>query len=381
VSRRARRILGFIIMVMALGAVAAAVVGQDGGTALPAGVLTRDRPAHAVPIAVLGDSNSHSFQDGISFAPGSPERGGALRPRTYNWGDVLARLRGQELDLGPWVAWGSNGVVARVRQKLGLNEGRMPRKEDYLYNFANSGAICNDLTQGRWRQAPRLAALMDREPERWRNGLLVIRMGLNDWQDKLALQARDPQAPPLHEAIDRCSTRIGEAIALVRRNHPGVRVLVVGIGNEIDDPEQFDHFQSAVEVQNIDQALARFNGALRQLAEHTPQTAFFDDDAWFKQRWGSRDAQGRPDYRTLVIGDGLRVTNTAGDAPTNALVGDHHAGLVWNALWAQSLVERLREAFGLPLTPIGDEEMWRFLKPLVQPQAGVAGPISRVPGS
>jgi hypothetical protein len=61
------------------------------------------------------------------------------------------------------------------------------------------------------------------------------------------------------------------------------------------------------------------------------------------------------------------VTNSNGDEPHNALLADDHAGLVFNALWAQSLVARLREAFALPLTPIGDDELARFVLPLAKP--------------
>jgi len=59
------------------------------------------------------------------------------------------------------------------------------------------------------------------------------------------------------------------------------------------------------------------------------------------------------------------VTNTTGDAPEHAVLADHHSGLVYNTLWTQSFVERLREGFGLPLTPIGDEEVARFVGALV----------------
>src|SRR5690349_12364250 len=55
----------------------------------------------AIPIAVLGDSNSQSYHDDTWFPP--HERGGPLRASTFQWTEVLARLRGSELDMGPWV--------------------------------------------------------------------------------------------------------------------------------------------------------------------------------------------------------------------------------------------------------------------------------------
>ncbi|WID99322.1 hypothetical protein QO058_14435 [Bosea vestrisii] len=68
-----------------------------------------------------------------------------------------------------------------------------------------------------------------------------------------------------------------------------------------------------------------------------------------------------PKYRAVVVGGKLRITNTIGDEPSNAVLADDHAGLVWNALWAQSLVMRLREVFDLPLTLITDDELVRFV--------------------
>ncbi|MEJ7747317.1 MAG: hypothetical protein WKF61_11365, partial [Luteimonas sp.] len=96
----------------------------------------------AIPLAVLGDSNSHSYQDQISFPADSKERGGARRPQTFQWTEVLARMRGHELDLGAWVTWGRPGFVARAREWVRLPGGRAPKKQDYRYNFANSGAAC-----------------------------------------------------------------------------------------------------------------------------------------------------------------------------------------------------------------------------------------------
>lgn len=328
----------------------------------------------AIPFAVLGDSNSHSYQDRAWFPADTTERGGPLRSRTFQWTEVLARLRGQQLDPGPWVFWGRPGVVARAREWMGLPGGRAPRKEDYLYNFANSGAACKNLMGGRFRQAPRLVALMDQEPERWARGVVVIRIGLNSWSGLLDLQARDPEAPELRQATAYCAGEIGAAVALIHARHPSARILLVGIANEADDPANLEHWQSAAETRNIRTALDGFNAAIRRLADGSARVAYFDDLAWFQAHWGSRNAEGKPDYKTVEIGPSLRVTNTIGDDPRNALLADRHAGLVWNALWAQALVARLREAFGLPLTPIGDEELLRFLEPLVTP-----GP--RAPGS
>ena len=73
-----------------------------------------------------------------------------------------------------------------------------------------------------------------------------------------------------------------------------------------------------------------------------------------------RGPNGEPDFKSVHLGN-LTVTHTMGDAPTHTMLADDHAGLAWNVLWAQSIIERLREAFGLSLTPIGGDEAVRFI--------------------
>ena len=350
------------VLVAGLSAAAILVLGSDG---MSAGTETRPVPAGAISLAVLGDSNSHSYQDRIAFPPGSAERGGALRSRTFQWTEVLGRLREQEIDQGPWGVWGRRPAVAWMRERLGLPVGRTPKKEDYLFNFAKSGATCFDLLSGRARLAQNLVGLMDQEPERWRRGVVVIRIGLANWMNLLDLQSRDPEAPEVRQVISFCTEEIGRSVDLIHASHPQARILVVGLVNEADDPLLAGKWQSATESANIDAALAAFNGELRKIATRRPNVAFFDDLAWFRARWGARDASGKPDYKTVAIGPSIRVTNTLGDDPGNAMLADDHAGAVWNALWAQSLVKRLNEAFGLQLTPIDDAEILRLLDPLV----------------
>jgi hypothetical protein len=174
-GRRLKQALAAIAGLAALGMAAVVLWGGD-----PAD----NSPPTTIALAVLGDSSSHSYQDSLSFPQGSADRGGAFRARTFQWIEALARLRGNELNPGPWVRWGRPGQVAWLRGAIGLHIGRTPRKEDYLFNFAGSGASCSDLMGGPlWRrgQAPQLVELMDHNPARWRSGVIVIRIGNNDW--------------------------------------------------------------------------------------------------------------------------------------------------------------------------------------------------------
>jgi hypothetical protein len=360
--RRVSLVVGVMIIVGVSAAVA--LLAWDSG--MPGAAIGRAVSATAIPLAVLGDSNSHSYQDRLNFPAGSGQRGGAHQDRTFQWTEVLARLRGQEFDVGPWVAWGRSGIMIRVLDGLGLPVGRAPRKEDYLYNFAVSSMVCEQLMHGKFRQAPRLVALMDKEPERWKNGVVVVRMGLGDWSPLLEALARNPDAPELQPVLQRCLGNIGDTIRLIHQAHSSTRIVVVGVVNEASDPMYLKRWQTAAEWGNLVTALGTFNTALRQLVQSQPRTIFFDDEAWMLERWGSRDADGKPAYKTVTIGGTLQVTNTTGDAPTNTMLRDHHAGLAYNALWAQSLVARLKEGFGLPLTPIGDDELARFVLPLAE---------------
>lgn len=321
------------------------------------------RNAQALPLAVLGDSDSHAYQDTVSFPPSSGKRGGVHRAATLQWTEVLARVRPAQLDGGEWGVWGVPRPVARVQRLLGLQE-RAPRKQDHRFNFAISGAGCETLSTGGGRQAQRLLALMDRDPSRWRQGIVVIRIGVNDFgmDDALERLARDPADATVQRAIGRCIEQVEASIALLRQRHAQVRIVLVGIFDNAHWPRYAQRWQSAREIGNIERGLDVYDAALARLAAADPRIAFFDDRAWFAQRWGGRDASGRPAYRSVVLASGFEVRNTMGDEPQHAVIADGHAGLVWNVLWAQSLLALLNERFGLALTPIDDREAARFVE-------------------
>jgi len=350
----------------------------------PEGNAGRDaRPSSpdVISLGVVGDSTSHSYQDQLSFPPGSPGRGGALRANTYQWTEVIARLRGKELDLGPWVDWGRHPRIAEAREFIGLDGGRASRKQDYLFNFANSGARCDQLVGvgsigRRFHQVPRLIAVMNRDPERWKKGVVVIRMGVNDWEPMLDLTSREPDAPKARSVRDFCTGEIRKSVERIHASHPSTRVVVVGILNDSDDPFYNDHWLSVEERANIKKANALFNDQLRKLVASLPNTAFFDDAAWCEAHWGTHGSPTKP----VVIGKTFAVTNTVGDDPHNAGLADHHSGLVWNVLWAQSLVDLLRKEFQLPLTPISDEDVAAFVLPLASRRPG-EGEGVKAPGS
>ncbi len=329
----------------------------------------------SVSLAVLGDSDSHAYHDSIFFPAGSLKRGGDYRPTTWQWTELLQRLRGQQLDQGQWGVHGTRGVVARTNRWLG-REGRSPPKEDFRYNFALSGAECGDLLEGYSQQARALLSLMDQEPARWRNGVVLIRIGINSFGDARNLDqlARDPRAAAVQEKIAGCVQAIQGSVALLRAHHPKVRIVLVGIFNNADWPKYLDRWHDPVQLANIDEGLDVFDRALAGMARTDPGTAFFDDRAWFAARWGSRDGRGLPAYRDLVLGN-LHVRNAAGDGPEHAVLADGHAGSAWNAEWARALVDLMNARFQLAVTPISQAEVIAALgrKGVSESEAGQTG--------
>jgi hypothetical protein len=320
-------------------------------------------PSGRIRLAVLGDSDSQSYHDTLML--GDPRmRGGPWRATTWQWTEVLARLRGDQIDLGEWGVWGTGKYRAYFDEALGLL-ARTPPKHDYRYNFAVSGAICNQLMGHPLREAIRLVDLMDTEPQAWRGGIVLIRIGTNDVGGHLVLDelSRDRNASRPTASINYCIGAIGEAVALIRRRHPDTYVVLVGLLSDVDGSDSFDRWQSARQIGNIDAGMDRFDNGLRKLAAADRHVYFLDDRAWFRSLWGARDDQGRPRYKTVHLLPGWAITNTSGDDPHNAGLSDGHAGVVFNALWTQHLVTSLNAAFGLHLKPITDSEVIGFLQP------------------
>ena len=350
---------------LAAACLALALAWQPAMSATPNPTLAADGvPAERIPLAAIGDSNTLSYQDSISHPPQA--RGGALRKQTLNWGEVIDRLRGNQIDQGPWEISGVSNPRLRLMDTFGLQVSRAPRKEDFRYNYANNGAGCDELMVTRRRQIPRLVNMMDEDPKRWEHGVVVIRIGLANLAGVIDVQAEHPGAPAVMAQVHGCLDRFHEALALIRRNHPQTHVVLVGLFEDSHDAANVERWQSAREIDNIAHMFDMFDDGLRAMVAQDPHTSFFDDRAWFRGLWGSRDAHGRPAYKTVAIGPTLRVTNTIGDAPNNAMLADDHNGMVWNVLWAQAMVRHLHDVAKLPVTPIGDDEVERLVRSLTE---------------
>lgn len=307
-----------------------------------------------VPLAVLGDSDSHSYQDRVTFPVGTDARGGRHADKTWQWVDVLQRLRGDEIDLGPWGTWGSRfPLLGRLQSELGLRHRRI-QKQDFHQNLARSGARCEDMNTGAKAQLPRLLDILDQDPQRWARGVVVIRIGINNVGIEPFMEgmARGDQPEQTTQGIDACVRHIRETLAGLRQRHPETAVVLVGIFNNAHWARWLGRWHDPAALARIEAGLDRFDAGLKHLAATHARVVFFDDRAWFVQRFGGRDARGVPAYLDWQATPWLKVTNSLGDTWQHAYLADGHNGSVWNAAWAATLTGVLHEGLKLPVTPI-----------------------------
>lgn len=301
--------------------------------------------ANGVAVAVLGDSDSHSYRDSLNGLA----RGGENNAKTFNWLEIWERLRPDEVDPGPFARAGDSRWVAQLKAVVGVPT-RTPAKLDYLYNYAWSGARCASLTEAWPDQARRFLDRLSAEPERWADGLVVIRIGINDFGqgEHLKVWAREPEkASPL---VDACIEEIAESVAAIRKKST-VHIALVGIARDYNTPFAA---LSPAEIASAEAPLARFDDGLKALAARDLRIVFIDDNAWFEEKFGAR-VRGTLAESTLV--DGLAVTNAAGDGTQFLHTADGHPGAVASGLFLQHFIGRLNEKFGWRLSIPSDEEI------------------------
>jgi GDSL-like Lipase/Acylhydrolase family len=317
-----------------------------------------------VRVAVIGDSDSHAFQDTFTFGAGGTARGGALRASTLQWTEVLDRLRGTQVDLGRWGTFGHSGRIVRIASWVGLGL-RTPRKMDFAFNTAFSGARCGSLA-GHWGQVAQVARLLRASPAAWDRGAVVIRIGINDLGRREVLEAvvADGLGEAQRALIGDCTDAIIAGARALRAAHPRVGILLVGIADNANWPPNFERFRSPEAMQRLAALHDAFDDALRGFAAGAPQVAFLDDRAFFREHWGGRAADGTPAYRAVEIA-GRRVSMSQGDAPEHAVLQDGHAGTIVNALFAQRLTELLATRLAAPVPPITDAELDTALRALL----------------
>ncbi|MDO9235411.1 MAG: SGNH/GDSL hydrolase family protein [Aquabacterium sp.] len=355
----ARRLIMALSIIMLITACAVwALWATSQGT--PLTLPKAETPPQSIPLAILGDSDSHSYQDTVSFPEGGADRGGRYRAQTWQWGELLSRLRGDQLDLGLWRTWGTRRVIAKAQDALGW-QGRFPRKMDYRHNMAVSGAVCRDLSEG--RMVKQLIDLMNENPQRWQKGIVVIRIGVNDVGTRQALTAwaQNGRDPKLMGRVQECIDQYKHAVTSIWQAHPQVRFVLVGLFDNSNWAPLIDNWQDPVDLQNIATGLNAFNAPLKSFAEQDKRLSFFDDQAWFRQHWGGRHSDGSPHFGLAHIDGRWPTHNTSGDSPNHANVQDGHAGTIWNLLWTQALVRHINTAFATGVSDIRDQDLAHYL--------------------
>lgn len=315
-------------------------------------------------IAILGDSDSQSYHDSVSLR-GSGLRGGVYRASTFQWTEIWARLRPLEVDLGAWGTSGTSARVAHLSQLVGITKAS-PRKQDFWFNMSFSGALCTHLTQTPLRQTQALLHRMKKEPDRWANGIVVIRIGINS-VGKFAEMQQFAVAGTTSDAFRRvtsCVHDVARAVQLIRSEHSSTRLVLVGILDNSDWADYHQHWRDPSQLLKIAAVLDAFDSGLREIAARDGRSIFLDDRAWFRAHWGSRSPEdGRPAYRAVSFGGPNSISNTRGDEPTNLVVSDGHAGTVMNALWLNHLIAALNASWRLGLTPLSDTEIAQLADP------------------
>lgn len=304
-------------------------------------VLVAIANAQPIPIAVLGDSDSQSYRDDVYGV----RRGGDYHAAAFNWLELWVRLSPEEVDPGPFVSAGDPAALANLKAVLGV-ASRSPRKRDYLFNYAVSGAGCDSLRRSWPEQARWLKARLKAEKNKWEHGLVVIRIGVNDFGQISHL--REWAANPVAAAapISRCLEEISRTIEEVRAVSP-VRIALVGVAHDYEMTQTGGAIVDAAEIESVHAALNSFDAGLKDMADQHRNVAFVDDHSWYTSRFGSRRTGGARMSAEIA---GVFVVNRSGDAPTNLHLADGHAGTIESGLFLQGLIDRLNERFGWELT-------------------------------
>lgn len=341
---------------IAMGALATASVSLGQTSQSRSTPANKSESISRIPFGVLGDSDSHSFHDTIILS--APHlRGGAHRNVTFQWTEVIAHLRPDQIDMGEWGIWGAPGRIAYFKKFLGM-EDRAPRKLDYRYNFALSGAKCSGLTEGMSRQTQRLVYLMNQSPRYWENGIVTIRIGINnlgtyDALNRFAASGLSQQAA--HDVAE-CTNHIHKAVRLIRAEHKKTKIVLIGILSNADYVPWLAHWQSSAQISNISAVMDAFDAELRDIAKHDPNILFWDDRKWFERYWGGRDTNGHADHHAACL-SGVSIRYAQGNEPRNAVLSDGHAGTAWNGFWARDLLGALNIKFGYKFLPVNEDDI------------------------
>ena len=208
---------------------------------------------------------------------------------------------------------------------------------------------------------PGLLAEMARDPKGWKDvpSVVLIRIGINSLGKREDLQAFAKTGADADNLarVQACADQVAQAVSALKARDPALDIILVGILNNVDWPPLHASFRNAQELTNIAAVLDAYDQRLRQIAESTKGVHFFDDRAFFRHWFGARETDGQPAYKHVKLFGKREVGVTQGDEPWNAVIGDGHAGTVWNGLWAAAMVDEFNRIKGLDIPPIRPVEI------------------------
>lgn len=325
--------------------------------ALTTPVAVSASPA-ALKISVLGDSDSHYYDDFLDQL----QRGGEFHDYALGWPELWSRLRPGEVNFGPLGHWGTGYRLARLRDQLGLL-GRAPAKYDYQNNYAVSGLKCESLQSSWPYQARWLIKQLGTDPPD--HGLVVIRIGVNDLgqlesQDE---HAADGLTDSAMRRVKSCTEHIIAAAKAIAAASPQIRIALLGMARDYNlDIEAASRFNAA-QAARIESVFSEFDGQLNAFAQQAPNVLFINDHDWHVARVGSR--LDRPPAASFAVA-GLQVLNRRGDHPQHLILADRHAGTLYNGLWLNHVIEQLNAGFGLSLTTLTEQELVELISPALK---------------
>jgi len=313
-----------------------------------------------IPIAVLGDSDSHSYRDGYN----NKSRGGDYHSVTFNWPALWDRFRPQEVHLGANGIWGTHYRIARVKHWLGLT-GRAPKKLDYEYNYAVSGLRCESLLQDWPYQARWLIKRLENDSEQWQNGVVVIRIGVNNLGStkQLVRWGNTGLDDYAKEVVNTCVSQISDAIEQILASHRSVKIALLGMCRACNITDTYTVWPNLSQIDKRNTVLGSFDQKLITFAKHQDRVLFIDDVQWLIKRYGDR--HNEPIKFETTLADKTKIISQQGDHPSNLILADYHAGTVYNALWLNNLIDQLNIGYQLHLSPLSEEEIYSAIKPML----------------
>jgi hypothetical protein len=244
-------------------------------------------------------------------------------------------------------------------------EAKTPRKADFRWNYARSGARCASLVSAWPQQARWLASAIARDPAAWTDGIVVIRIGVNDLGQRRHLDeyAKTGLTDAHRRLIEECAREIASAIDVVRAASSSVRIVVVGVADDSSWPPATTARRTADVITRMRDVLDAFDRRLEQETTRRSGAVFMNDRTWYYEHWADFDAVGNPRQSGVSLGGATQITNTQGDAPTNLLLDDGHAGTVANAFWLRELITTINRSFGASVPTLTDEEIGALADP------------------